>query len=283
VPGQLKVLVHFENRPAGDYHAVCAAFRHQGSGCAWPCLWCQVRNFGGNARLCKQCGRYSCHHSAFTGIHPSILPLKSIDALELGAQPACYATTVEASREGLQPRRQQQQTVAEKAAGAEAKALGAIQGCTTGGGGTKRRGRATQSVVAAKQPAKPNPLDPSVPIFVHPEVKDELDLHTLRLPPPAPPRTMESFHVSGELAARFGCYQPTTATGKTYVWAEVNPALMEHGALKSTWDREFLQMRCTDILIEDGIISSDGSGFKDSHGNSWRFPTHRGDSSVNGK
>jgi hypothetical protein len=109
-------------------------------------------NFGGNARLCKQCGLYSCHHSAFTGIHPSILPLKSIDALELGAQPARYATTVEASCEGLQPRRQQQQTVAEKAAGAEAKALGASQGCPTGGGGTKRRGRATQSVVAAKQP-----------------------------------------------------------------------------------------------------------------------------------
>jgi hypothetical protein len=134
-----------------------------------------------------------------------------------------------------------------------------------------------------KQPAKPNPLDPSVPIFVHPEVIDELGLHTLRLPPPAPPRTMDSFHASGELAVRFGCYQPTTAKGKIYVWPEVNPVLMEHGALRSEWDREFLQMRCRDILIEDGIISSDGSGFKDSHSNIWRFPTQRGDSSVNGK
>jgi hypothetical protein len=58
---------------------------------------------------------------------------------------------------------------------------------------------------------------------------------------------------------------------------------MEHDALKSEWDREFLQMRCTDILIEDGIISSDGSSFKDLHGNSWRLSTQRGDSSVNGK
>jgi hypothetical protein len=85
------------------------------------------------------------------------------------------------------------------------------------------------------------------------------------------------------LAARFGCYQPTTAKGKIYVWAEVDPVLMEHDALKIEWDREFLQMKCTDILIEDGIISSDRSSFKDSHGNSWRLPTQGGDSSVNGK
>jgi hypothetical protein len=92
---------------------------------------------------------------------------------------------------------------------------------------------------------------------------------------------MESFHVCGELAARFGCSQATTATGKTYVWAEINPVLMEYGALKSTENRDFLQIRCTGILIEDSVIPSDGCSFKDLHSNSVSFPGHHGDSSVN--
>jgi hypothetical protein len=108
VQGEQKLLVRYENRPAGDSHAVCAALSHQGSGCAWPCIWCEVRHVGGIARLCKEWNRYACHHSAFTGIHPSILPHHTIPADELGKQPEHYATTMESSREALQPRRKEQ-------------------------------------------------------------------------------------------------------------------------------------------------------------------------------
>jgi hypothetical protein len=29
---RMKLLVRYQNRPAGDYHAVCTSFKHQGSG-----------------------------------------------------------------------------------------------------------------------------------------------------------------------------------------------------------------------------------------------------------
>jgi hypothetical protein len=103
-PGHTKLLVHYENRPAGDYHAACVAFKHQGSGCAWPCLWCQVRSCSSGGRKCKHCERYSCQHTAFTGIHTTILPLKQVEADQLGPEPGHYAASVESFCKGLQPR-----------------------------------------------------------------------------------------------------------------------------------------------------------------------------------
>lgn len=124
VMGRMKLLVRYQNRPAGDYHAVCASFKHQGSGSAWPCLWCEVRNGAVNSRHCKECQRYSCHHTAFNGIHPGIVPLKEVSPDQLGEQPASHATTVESSREGLQPRRKQQPGLAERSSNAQSKAGG---------------------------------------------------------------------------------------------------------------------------------------------------------------
>jgi hypothetical protein len=78
VPGHINVLVRYENRPAGDYHAICASMKHQGSSCAWLCLWCEVWKFHPNSRQCKICDRFSCQHTAFTGIHRDILRLKEV-------------------------------------------------------------------------------------------------------------------------------------------------------------------------------------------------------------
>jgi hypothetical protein len=281
-PGKTKLLVHYENRPAGDYHAVCAAFKHQGSGCAWPCLWCQVRSCSGGGRRCKHCERYSCQHTAFTGIHTSIFPLKQVDADQLGPEPGHYAASVESSREGLQPRRKQQPHVAQKAANAQTKAAGGVQ-AGVGYQGKKRTRPACQPCgEPAKRSAKPSPLDPAVPVYVHPHITSD-GKHTLRLPPPAAPRTMESFWTSGELASRFGCYLPTAAKGKTYTYAEVNPDLLQTGVLKDTGDKDFLQQQCTKILLQDGIIVCvPAGGYADTHGNPWVFPNHRGDSATNG-
>jgi hypothetical protein len=35
---RMKLLVRYQNRPAGNYHAVCASFKRQGSGRASLCL-----------------------------------------------------------------------------------------------------------------------------------------------------------------------------------------------------------------------------------------------------
>jgi hypothetical protein len=261
VPGQLKELVYFENRLVRDHHAAsCCLCRFWAPGVRLRLA--MVRNLVPSAQLWWEGQTVQAVRTLLLppqrlhrhrDIHPSILPIKSTDVLELGAQPACYAMTVEASREVLQPLCQQQQTVAKKTAGAESKALGGSQGCITRGG-TKMRGRATQSGGAAKQPHKANPLDKSVRIFVHPEVKDEIGLQTHRLPPPSRPCTIE---LNGVLLCRWrvGCeirILPPLPKARQYVWTEINPVRMEHGTLKSEWDREFLQMRCRDILSVDG-------------------------------
>jgi hypothetical protein len=284
VPGRMKVLVRYENRPAGDYHAVCAALKHQGSGCMWPCLWCEVHSLSGNSRHCKLCERYSCQHTAFTGIHPSILPLSQITPDQLGSEPAHYATSVESSRDGLQPRRKLQPDTAQKAANAQAKAAGAAAQSDRGCEPDKRvRPACAQSNRPAKRLARPSPLDPAVPVHVHPNVNSAHSNFILRLPPPAQPRCMTSFCTSGELASRFGCYLPSTAKGKTYTYAEVNPELLQNGTFKNAKDTDFLQQRCTQILLEDGIITRTHTGaYMDTHGNPWAFPTHRGESVVNG-
>jgi hypothetical protein len=233
-----RVLVHFHNRPAGDYHAVCASLNHQGSGCAWPCLWCETRNMAGGSRLCKDCHRYSCHHSAFTGIHPSILPLTHIPPEQLGEQPEYFTTSVESSRELLQPRRTQQPSTADKAADAQQKKSGL--GKEAAPSTCAKRGRVSnsnQEAAPAKRAAQASPLDPIQPIFVHPDVKDVNGRHTLRPPPPAPLRTANSLRYSSEVGARFGCYLPSKGQGRTYVWAEVNPRLIERGKLKDPEDR----------------------------------------------
>jgi hypothetical protein len=279
-----RVLVHFHNRPAGDYHAVCASLNHQGSGCAWPCLWCETRNMAGGSRLCKDCHRYSCHHSAFTGIHPSILPLTHIPPEQLGEQPEYFTTSVESRRELLQPRRTQQPSTADKAADTKRKksGLGKAGAPST----CAKRGRVSnnnQEAAPAKRAAQASPLDPIQPIFVHPDVKDVNGRRTLRLPPPARLRTANSLRYSGELGARFGCYLPSKGQGRTYVWAEVNPHLIERGKLKDPEDRAFIKDRCTHILRQDGLIRETSNGFVDTHGCPWVFPEHRGDSTANGE
>jgi hypothetical protein len=118
---------------------------------------------------------------------------------------------------------------------------------------------------------------------VQPDVKDVNGRHTLRLPPPAPLRTANSLRYSGELGARFGYYLPSKGQGRTYVWAEVNPHLIERGKLKDPEDRAFIKDRCTHILRQDGLIRETSNGFVDTHGCPWAFPEHRGDSTANGE
>jgi hypothetical protein len=91
---------------------------------------------------------------------------------------------------------------------------------------------------------------------------------------------MDSLRCSGELAARFGCYLPTKSKGKTYVWAEVNPELMERGALKNEQDKAFLRDRCTELLLQDGLIHAHDNSYLDSHRNKGAFPKHRSDSQT---
>jgi hypothetical protein len=119
-----------------------------------------------------------------------------------------------------------------------------------------------------KRSAKPSPLNPAVPVQVHPHVITSDDLFTLRLPRPAAAHTLESFRNSDDLAIRFSCYLPTATTGKTYVYADVNPDFMQGGALPDPTDREFLQRQCTKILRQDGIItrSSLKAGYIYPHG-----------------
>jgi hypothetical protein len=133
-----------------------------------------------------------------------------------------------------------------------------------------------------KRCAKPSPLDPAVPVYVHPHITSD-GKSTLSLPPPAAPRTMESFRTSCELASRFGCYLPTAAKGKTYTYAEADPDLLQTGVFKDTGAKDFLQQQCTKILLQDGIIVCvPAGGYADNHGNPWVFPNHRGDSATNG-
>jgi hypothetical protein len=228
-----RVLVHFHNRPAGDYHAVCASLNHQGSRCAWPCLWCETRNMASGARLCKYCHRYSCHHSAFTSIYPSILPLTCIPPEQLGEQPEYFTTSVESNREFLQPRRIQQPSTADKAADAQRKRSGL--GKEAAPNTCAKRGpfaNSNQEAELVKRAAKASPLDCIQPTFVHPDVMGANGHHTLQLPPPAPLRTANSLRYSSELGARFGCYLPAPGQGRRYVWSEVNPDLIELGKLK---------------------------------------------------
>jgi hypothetical protein len=91
---------------------------------------------------------------------------------------------------------------------------------------------------------------------------------------------------SGKLACSLGCYLPTTAKGKTNVYAEDNPDLLgEKGALKSQEDWNFLHARCTETSLLDGMTlvtpASDGACV-DTDGQTWRFPTWHKDSCKKG-
>jgi hypothetical protein len=104
-------------------------------------------------------------------------------------------------------------------------------------------------------------------------VQVDLDgAYWLRLPPLARLRTDESLRKSGELAQRFGGQTTTSARGRINVYQEVRPQLLTSGKL-SAGDMEFLKMRCEEILEEAGIIHKESNLWKDSHGQSWTFPT----------
>jgi hypothetical protein len=96
---------------------------------------------------------------------------------------------------------------------------------------------------------------------------------------------MTSFRASGELASRFGGYLPTSTKGKTYVYVEVRPELLQDGGFKNPEDRAFLQEQCTNILLADGLVTRQPDGsIVDTQvpPQPWKFPSHRGDSAVNG-
>jgi hypothetical protein len=131
-------------------------------------------------------------------------------------------------------------STADKAEGAESKKSGVSKAPASSTGAKRARsGPSDLEAAPAQRAAKPNPLHPAQPILVHPDVKDASDRFTLRLPAPARLRTMELLRCSGELGALFGCYLPSKAQVRSYAWAEVNPALVEHGSLKNAEDRAF--------------------------------------------
>jgi hypothetical protein len=123
VPRRGVYLVHYVNRPAGDYHAVTAMLSHQGSTSSSPCIWCNTRqmHYGTKSRLCPVCERYCCQHLALSGIAPELLETKQIPLVDLAAQPVHLRETVEVSHGANQPRRQKKADAAQKAATAQAK------------------------------------------------------------------------------------------------------------------------------------------------------------------
>jgi hypothetical protein len=168
-----KLLVHFNHRPAGDYHAVCSFLKHQGSKCAFPCIWCKVRDTTGKDRACSKCGRHSCAHTPFTGIHREIVAPIAVDPDCVGSEPSQFATSIDASHNLLKPRREGPATRPEKASSMQAKAVGTQQAV----GGRQKRKRDTNNAesahgsTAAEAPrSQPNALDPKLRMLAHPKV-----------------------------------------------------------------------------------------------------------------
>jgi hypothetical protein len=172
VEGRGDYLVRFQNRPSGDYHAVCAAHRHQGSACGFPCLWCEGRNTGGNTRLCAQCGRYCCHHRVFSAAAESITgKLKSISGAELVPEPDDHKHSIDASHSLLQPRRAPAADAKSKKGALTARAEQAEElPLPTARQRTKRQRPCESERSGATSSGYQNPLEPKAEVWVHPEV-----------------------------------------------------------------------------------------------------------------
>lgn len=165
-------LLHFENHPAGDYHAACATLRHQGSGCGFPCLWCEVRNTGGNSRLCSLCDRYCCHHRPFSGACGSIVELECIPEEELAPEPAEHKSSIDASHSLLKPRRALAADSTSKRAALTARAQGTEEEpAPAAPQRTKRQGPRQGAGTTIPASGYRSPLDPNAAVFVHPHVR----------------------------------------------------------------------------------------------------------------
>jgi hypothetical protein len=124
VPGKGTYLVKLDHLPAGDYHMVCTALRHQGANSIFPCAWCLGRRDVGKHKECSKCHRFSCQHNVFSGIDPKIRPLLHLENEEqLAPQPAEMRLAVESARDTLAPR-VQRTTMEERA-----EAVAATAGC----------------------------------------------------------------------------------------------------------------------------------------------------------
>jgi hypothetical protein len=130
VAGRGELLVIFKHRAAGGYHAVCSFLRHQGSKCAFPCIWCVARDAMGKDRECKKCDRHNCVHTPFTSINPDIVDAKEVQPADVGPEPAWFSTSIEASHNMLKPRREAPLTGGDKAADVQARSLGKIPAAT---------------------------------------------------------------------------------------------------------------------------------------------------------
>jgi hypothetical protein len=111
--GGQKLLLHFKHKSAGDYHAICAMPRHQGSECIWPCVWCHVQDSTGSGRACTKCKCYCCHHLPYSGIDSSIV--EPLDILvDLAPEPEWFAASLDASHVMLKPRRKRVGSMTDK-------------------------------------------------------------------------------------------------------------------------------------------------------------------------
>lgn len=165
VVGRGKLVVHFKNRPAGDYHAVCAFMQHQGARCNFPCIWCEVRDTAGKDRACNKCSRYSCAHTPFTGIHPSIVTPVTVDRREVGSEPAWFEDSIDASHELLKPRREGNVNASDRATRVQQATAQRAQKRKQPDG----QSRSTAEQTSASTEAT-NALNPRVTLLCHPQV-----------------------------------------------------------------------------------------------------------------
>lgn len=175
VAGRVDLLVHFKHRAAGDYHAVCSFLRHQGSKCAFPCIWCEARDVMGKERECKKCNRHSCMHTPFTGINASIVEAKEVESADVGPEPAWFSTSIEASHDILKPRRQAPLAGNDKATDVQARSMGKKRASTCQRKKDSSEADAEREVTkAAGSVCKPHALEPKLPLLVHPDVRFHL-------------------------------------------------------------------------------------------------------------
>jgi hypothetical protein len=284
-----QVLIHFVNRPAGDYHALAAILNHQGSSCHFPCVFCECHDTTGQGRECAQCGRYSCEHTPLAAVHSDVMALKELASASCVApQPMHCSKVVDSSHSKLQPRTTRPQAADKVAAVTSTPAVTASDQTATatkrgrsvqGGRGPKVARCTTGTADSGSTGTNGMSLFQPKGVFVHPDVQNN-GRCWLRLPSVAKARTSEAMQRCGALAAYFGEYEQVAAKGRKLAYREVRRSMLEGGKLSAD-DMRFLENECTALLLEDGIITHDPhktGAFLDRDGKQWTFPKHKGTS-----